>query len=98
MSPKRSSAGCVTRSSLRTGSRSLSFRNGHNNSRIYLRFRYAPAIAFLTFLIFGVSSVDAQENTPPTSDDYALTPDSSPHAGVPAGATFQFEMKNSQVF
>ena len=38
------------------------------------------------------------ETVPPASDHYALGPDSLAHPGVPAGKTFQFEIKNSKIF
>jgi hypothetical protein len=39
-----------------------------------------------------------RETLPQQSDNYPLGPDSLPHADVPAGKTFSFELSNSKVF
>jgi gluconolactonase len=38
------------------------------------------------------------ETVPPPSDNYALGPDSQPHASVAAGKTFSFELTDSKIF
>jgi gluconolactonase len=53
----------------------------------------------VTFALFLCSFFPIfAQTTPPASDDYPLGPESLPHPGVPAGKTFTFEMKSSQVF
>lgn len=39
-----------------------------------------------------------QESWPPESNHYPLGPDSLPHASVPAGKTFTFNLTDSKVF
>jgi gluconolactonase len=53
----------------------------------------------LTFSQVRSSAAPAIEETvPPQSDNYALGPDSQPHASVAAGKTFTFELKNSRIY
>jgi enterochelin esterase-like enzyme len=55
--------------------------------------------ALLTFSQVRSSAPPAIEETvPPQSDNYALGPDSQPHASVAAGKTFTFELTDSRIY
>lgn len=63
-----------------------------------------PLCFFLPVIAAGVAQRVPQsppvidESVPPPFNGYPLGPDSQPHASVPAGRTFQFDLKNSRIF